>query len=146
MAESQINEVIIPEIITHEEGQQIASTISDFMSSYAKKSESTSDSDWLLTQFKVSMPEKHEEELTQMCDEIIDGIQSQESAKEALHSALSQGRSKESCFTQEMKKATSGMSAVESAKYLQSLDEAVNTANQQLIDTITTNNGAISQN
>ena len=76
MAESQINEVIIPEIITHEEGQQIASTISDFMSSYAKKSESTSDSDWLLTQFKVSMPEKHEEELTQMCDEIIDGIQS----------------------------------------------------------------------
>lgn len=146
MAEAQINEVITPEIITHEEGQQVASTISDFMSSYAKKSESTSDGKWLLTQFKEVMPEKNETEITQICDEIIDGIQSQESAKEALHSALSQGRSKESWFAQEMKKATSGMSAVESAKYLQSLDDAVDTANQQLIDTITTKSGAISQN
>lgn len=146
MAEVQINEVITPEIITHEEGQQIASTISDFMSSYAKKSESTSDGEWLLTQFKESMPEKNEEELTQIRDKIIDSIQSQEAAKKSLHSALSQGRSKESWFAQEIKKATSGMSALESAKYLQSLDEAVNTANQQLIDTITTKSGAVSQN
>ena len=146
MAEAQINEVITPEIITHKEGEQIASAISDFMSSYAKKSESTSDGEWLLTQFKEAMPEKNEAEITQIRDEIIDSVQSQEAAKESLHSALSRGRSKESWFAQEMKNATSGMSAVESAKYLQSLDEAVATANQQLIDTITTRSGAVSQN
>ena len=146
MAEAQINEVITPEIITHKEGEQIASAISDFMSSYAKKSESTSDGEWLLTQFKETMPEKNEAEITQIRDEVIDGVQSQETAKESLHSALSRGRSKESWFAQEIKNATSGMSAVESAKYLQSLDEAVATANQQLIDTITTKSGAISKN
>ncbi|MBR1657645.1 MAG: hypothetical protein IJ697_04170 [Synergistaceae bacterium] len=134
------------EVITREEGQQIASTISDFMSGYAEKSESVSDSEWLLTQFKESMPEKNEAEITQIRDEIIDGIQSQEAAKESLHSALSQCRSKESWFAQEMRKAASGMSSIEAATYLQSLDEAVNTANQQLIDTITTKSGAVSKN
>ena len=58
MAEAQNNEVITSEIITHEECEQIASAISYFISSYAKKSESTSDSEWLLTQFKEAMPKK----------------------------------------------------------------------------------------
>ena len=42
MAEAQINEVITPENISHAEGKQIVSTIAGFMSSYAKKSETTS--------------------------------------------------------------------------------------------------------
>ena len=98
----------------------------------------------LIAFYKSSVTD--EAEITQIRDEIIDGVQTQESAKESLHFALSQGRSKENWFAQEMKKATSGMSAVESAKYLQSLYEAVATANQQLIDTITTKSGAVSQN
>lgn len=61
MAEAQINEVVTPEIITHEEGKKIASAISYFISSYAKKSKGTSYYKWLLTQFKEAMTEKNEQ-------------------------------------------------------------------------------------
>ena len=140
------NEVITPEIITPEEGEKLSSTISDFVESYTKKSETTSNEEWLFTQFRVHLPEKSDEELTQIRSEIIDGLNEQEKSKQSLDEAISKGRNKESWFAEEMKKATSGMSTIESAKYLQSLDEALETANQELWDTITTKSGAVNKN
>ena len=145
MEEKEI-EVVTPEIITSEEGKKLSSVISDFVKSYEGKTENISDEEWLFTQFRVHLPEKSNEELTQITREITDGIKAQEESKKSLNEAVSKGRSKESWFAGEMKKAVSGMSAFEAAQYLRSLNEALETANQQLWDTITTQSGAVNQN
>ena len=142
MEEKEI-EVVTPEIITSEEGKKLSSVISDFVKSYEGKTENISDEEWLFTQFRVHLPD---EELTQITREITDGIKAQEESKKSLNEAVSKGRSKESWFAGEMKKAVSGMSAFEAAQYLRSLNEALETANQQLWDTITTQSGAVNQN
>ena len=142
--------IIVPEIvepeITPEEGKEAASTIAAFLRSYGEKDKDVSDGDWLLEQFKISIPEKNEDELVRTRDEIIEGLQAQEEAKESLNAALSKGMSKESWFARECKKSASAMSALESAQYLQSLDDAVATANEQMFATIMTKGGAINQN
>ncbi len=133
-------------MITQEEARQVSSIITDFVRSYAKKSSGTSDSEWLFTQLKADLPDKSDSELTQIRDEIINGIQAQEESKRSLDEAISRGRSKESWFAEETKRAVSGMTAIESEQYLRNLDEAIETANQQLWDSITTKSGAVSQN
>ncbi len=142
--------LIVPEIVnptmTPEEGKETADTITAFVRSYGEKGVEVPDGDWLLEQFKVSLPDKDEAELTQMRDEIIDGLNQQEEAKKSLETALSRGMSKESWFARECKKAASGMSAMESAKYLQGLDDAVKTANDELLVTIMTKGGSVNQN
>ena len=133
-------------MITLEEAKQLSPIIADFVRSYAKKSSGTSDGEWLFTQLKANLPDKSDSELTQIRDEIVDGIQVQEESKKSLDEAISRGRSKESWFAEETKRAVSGMSALESEQYLRNLDEAVETANQQLWDTITTKSGAVNRN
>ena len=138
---------IEPSDITPEEGKAVAKTLSEFITSYSKKGEGTSDEDWLLTQFKVSMPDRDEEELTRMRDEIIEGVRQQEEAKKSLNKALSRGMSRESWFANECKKATSGMSAEESAKYLQMLDDNIVNTNQEWRKTlIAKTSGQVNQN
>lgn len=142
--------IIVPEIVnpvmTPEEGKEVSAIIASFVHSYGEKGEEVPDGDWLLEQFKVSLPDRDEAELTQMRDEIIDGLNQQEEAKKSLETALSRGMSKESWFARECKKATSVMSAMESAKYLQSLDDAVAKANEELWATVMTKGGAVNQN
>ena len=105
--EEKENEVITPEIITPEEGEKLSSTISDFVESYTQRPETTSNEEWLFTQFRVHLPEKSDEELTQIQSEIIDGLHEQEKSKQSLDEAISKGRSKESWFTDEMQYTTS---------------------------------------
>ena len=133
--------------VTPEEGKSLCSTLASFVNSYSKKAEGVSDEEWLLAEFKTSMPEKTEQELTQMRDEIIDGLRSQEEAKASLDSAMSKGMSKENWFARECERACSGMSAMESAQYLQRLDDTVAKANEEMMATlIAKSTGMVSQN
>ena len=101
---------------------------------------------WLTGRLKEDLPEKTDEEIHGIVDDILQTVKIQEEKSTSLHEAINSGRSRESWFANECRKATSGMTAQEAGKYLQTVDDAVSRANEEMTKTIMTSAGQVSQN
>lgn len=132
-------------IIVEEECDALKPIINDFMQTYTQNPNVPVEN-WLAAKIKEYLPEKSDEEINKITDEIITATKVNEEKAESLNEATKSGRSKESWFASEMKQVTSAMSVQEASKYLHELDSAINTANESLYRTITTQAGNISQN
>ncbi|MCF0233015.1 MAG: hypothetical protein HUJ63_12350 [Enterococcus sp.] len=89
-------------------------------------------------ELKKQLPDRTSEEIHEMSSEIIDSLKITEEIKKSQKEAIANGRSKDSWFASTILKSTSQMSAQKSAKYLQTLDDAVKSANVAMHETITT--------
>ena len=132
-------------ILVEGECEELKPVIEEFVKSYTENSDKPVET-WLIPKMQEQMPEKTPEEIEAMVEEIIATIEVDEEKHESLNEAVKNGRSKESWFASETKKATSGMANQEAAKYLGELDNALKKANESLEATIRTKVGAISQN
>lgn len=132
-------------ILVEDECKELKPILEDFVKSYSANPTAPVES-WLIPQMQEQLPEKSHEEIVSMVDEIVATIKVSEEKKASLEKAITSGRSKESWFASEAKKATAGMSTQEAAKYLTNLDTALQQANESLYRTITTQAGTISQN
>lgn len=117
-----------------------------FMESYLAHKDTMPVAQWLSAELAENLPDHSAEEIAQMRDDIIHTLHVQEEKKADLDKAVASGRSKESWFAGETKRAMSHMRAQESAAYLQELDHALEHANQSLYRTIQTQSGTINQN
>ncbi|HIS48606.1 MAG TPA: hypothetical protein IAB46_13845 [Candidatus Scybalocola faecigallinarum] len=149
---SKENEEILAideELVAHisiEEAQELKLIQKNFIESYLKYRNSMEVDEWLRMVMEENLPDCGAEKIAQISDEIIMTLKVQEEKKVSLEKAISDGRSKESWFASEAKKATSYMSVQEASKYLQRLDSALKTANESLYSTIHTQADVISQN
>ena len=132
--------------ITCEIGQELKPIQKQFIESYLKHKDTMPVGEWLCEEMANSLPDQSPAAIEQMSNEIISTLKVQEEKKANLEVAIANGRSKESWFASDVKSATSHMTAQESAKYLQNLDDALHSANESLSQTIRTQSGAISQN
>lgn len=101
---------------------------------------------WLSSKMQEQLPDRKTEEIAELTNEIITTLEVDEGNQVSLAEAVSNGRSKESWFASASYKAVSAMSTREAVKYLETLDGALQTANESLYRTITTQAGTISQN
>ena len=102
--------------------------------------------EWLTVKLMEQLPEKGEEYVRLIVDEIIVTISINEKKRSSLEKAINNGRSKEHWFAEEFKKATSGIATKKAAMYLSGLDSALQQANESLYHTITTQKGLVSKN
>lgn len=140
-----IDEDLAPHISV-DEAQALKPIQKKFIESYLEHKDTMPLDEWLRVVMAESLPDRSDEEIAQMSDEIISTLKVQEEKKASLERAIASGRSKESWFASEAKIATSHMSTQEASQYLQGLDSALNTANESLYRTIHTQAGVISQN
>ena len=148
--QEDINYLLIDEIytpVTEDDFENLKPIIDDFVESYEQNQDKPIE-DWLKEKFQSELPDKTEEEVQSITDEIIESINTFENQKESLKEARLKGRSKESWFAQKVKEATSGMSVEQTVEYLKNLDEAVKIANDAYTKTILTQSGSgpVSQN
>lgn len=132
-------------ILIEEECAELKPVIEDFMRSYSENKDKPV-RDWIIPKMSQYLPDKTTEEIENMTNEIISSLETAEEKKASLSEATSNGRSKESWFAADVKKALSAKSASDTANYLNQLDRAVNQANEALYETIKTNAGNISNN
>lgn len=132
-------------ILVEEECKELKPIVEEFVKSYSANPTAPVES-WLIPKMQEQLPERSHEEIVAMVDEIVVTIKVSEEKKASLEKAIDSGRSKESWFASEAKKATSAMSTQEAAKYLTNLDMALQQANESLYRTITTQAGTVSQN
>jgi len=132
-------------IIIEEECRAFQPIIRDFVECYAENKDKPVE-EWLSQKMQESLPEKSTEDIQMMTKEIISTIEKNEANKVSLAKAIENGQSKESWFASETQKATSTMSTQKTVQYLDGLDSALQTANESLYRTITTQAGRINKN
>lgn len=132
-------------IIIEDECSELKPILKDFIETYAKNSSSSIDM-WLSIKLHEYLSDKSNNYIKKITNEIINAIEIAETKEISLSESVKKGRSKESWFASEVKKATSSMSSHDTIQYLDLLDKAVNEANESLYHTITTQSGAVNQN
>lgn len=132
-------------LVTYSEGEKLATLMADFI----KENKANADrpiEDWLPKVLEANMPELSKNEIDDICEEIVSSIEISSEKQTSLSVAITDGRSKESWFADEVIRATKDMSSGTTTQYMQGLDDTVSAANESLRDTITTKLGEVSQN
>lgn len=149
MNEKETDVLILDEeykpILIEDECRELRSILTEFVKCYAANKDKPVEV-WLSKKMHEQLPDRKPEEIIELTNEIITTLEMDEGNQVSLSEAISNGRSKESWFASTTHKAVSAMSAQEAAKYLETLDGALQTANESLYKTITTQAGTISQN
>lgn len=149
MNEKETDVLILDEehkpILLEDECRELKPILTEFVECYAANKDKPVEV-WLSKKMQEQLPDRKPEEITELTNEIITTLEMDEGNQVSLSEAISNGRSKESWFASTTHKAVSAMSAQEAAKYLETLDGALQTANEYLYKTITTQAGTISQN
>lgn len=131
---------------TEENPEKVASVISSFIESYEKHKNEQTLEEWLNAEFKKYPGAwKDEEEIHATAREVINSITLSNQAKSSLHAHLDQGKSEESWLAKEIEKGASVTGNVNVGAYADSVDRALNQANQKSWDAITRKDGFISQ-
>lgn len=122
-------------VLSEEEAKRVSKIQREFLESYAVSKDKMLVEEWLQQELQKQLPEKTSGE---MSTEIISSLKVTEDMKVSQQKAIAAGRSKDSWFASTILQSTSQMSAQESARYLQILDDAVKNANAAMHETITT--------
>ena len=125
-------------VLSEEQARGISRIQRKFLESYVVSKDKMPIDDWLLQELQKQFPERSSEDIQEMSTEIITSLKVTEDMKASQQRAIASGRSKESWFASTVLQSTSQMTAQESAKYLQNLDDAVKNANIAIHEAITT--------
>lgn len=131
--------------LTEKEAKEFKKLLSKFVISYSKKEEDVSDKEWLAAQYKSEMPELTDDKAMAMAEETVDSIQEYDKNLSSLNEECSKGKSKEQWFADKVAEASVGVSVVDYGNYLKSIDTSLTNANAQMLRTVTTNAGDISE-
>lgn len=140
-----IEDVYGPQL-TESEAQALKPVVKAFVADYLKNRDHMSVDEWLEGKLKESLPEHNHQEIVQIRQDVVGTLRTQEEKLHSVRQAHKAGRSKESWFAAEAKKATSHLSAQETVKYMDLLDVTLCSANEALDRTIHTQAGLLSQN
>ena len=131
--------------LTEKEAREFKKLLSKFVKSYSKKEDGVSDKEWLASQYKQEIPELTEEKAMEMATETVDSIAEYDKNLSSLNEECSRGKSKEQWFADKVAEASVGVSVVDYGNYLQGIDDTLTNANAQMLRTVTTKAGEISE-
>ena len=145
-AQQQVNERQNAPVPLEEVAQNLKPIMKRFMDSYSLKDEKQSDEEWLIIRFHEELPDKSEEEISQMTREVLSEIKMFDENLSDLNNARSNGISNEEWVCNKMEDAAVGVSVVEYGNYLANIDNVLGQNNQQLMNVVTTMDGNVSMN
>lgn len=131
--------------MTETETKEFKKLLSKFIKSYGKKADSISDKEWLKGQFKEELTDLSEEQAEKMAEETIEAIQEYDENLKSVNQAAKKGTSKEQWLSNKIAQAATGVSVVQHGEYLNQINNSLTNANAQMLRTITTKSGEISQ-
>lgn len=131
----------VEKILPEEKAKQVFQIEKAFLKSYAASQEVPL-AQWLAQELHKQLPEKSANEVEAISGEIISALQAAEEMKASQQKAIAIGRSKESWFASKVMQATADMPISERAEYLQSLEEAIKSANEATYKVIAAENGS----
>lgn len=114
--------------------REVYTTLKNLSDSYKNKSAAQSDSEWLADQYKTFFPSLSDKEAAQLGNATVSGVQRFDHTLQDAIASAATGKSKEQWFTEKMSQEISGMDASEAGEYIHSIDSALLSGNQHLIE------------
>ena len=145
MNEDNIGQQIQIEGLTEKEVKELSDIIKRFVNSYMEKDKSMTDDEWLYEKLKEELPDKGDNEIKKIADEIMTSVLEFDTNLNDINKACNSGVSKEEWFIDKVSDASKGISMIDYGNYLNNIDNTISTANAQMMRTITTNSGEISK-
>jgi len=128
-----------------EEAKALKDILVRFLREYGKKPPELNDEDWLCQRFQAELPDMDEGEARRISREIFASIREYSGNLASLTSARAQGSTAEEWFADKSREAAAGIPAIEFGRRMEELGDVLNEANAQIYRTVTTQDGAISQ-
>ncbi len=131
--------------LAEKEAKELQNLLKRFMHSYSNKASDIEDKEWMKNQLQVELPHLTNEEAERLSAETIESIAEFDNNLSSINQACGSGISKEDWFASKVAEASTGVSVIDYGNYLKNIDTAITNANAQMIRTVTTNVGDISQ-
>lgn len=131
--------------MTETEAKAFKILLTKFIQSYSKKNGSMSDKEWLKMLFKEELPHLSDEQAEQFAHDTVESIKDYNANYSSVNDAASRGTSKEQWLAEQIAKASAGVSVIQHGEYLSSIDKALTNGNAQMMRTVLTKAGKISQ-
>ena len=128
-----------------EEAKAMRPIMQRFLDSYAQKPKDMTDEEWLRQRLAEELPEKSEEEIREMAHEIVEGVEKCDNSVASINAACDSGKKKEEWFLDTMQEAAIGVNVNAYGDYLANIDRTLFEANSQMLRTVTTQSGDVSQ-
>lgn len=131
---------------TTDNGDKVTNIISKFVQSYEQNKDQKALDVWLIDEFK-QYPDiwQNEQEITDTAHEVIDTVKSRNADYISLQEHLETGKSQESWLANHLEQGAKAAGVVNVGDYASQIEQAIETANQGMRDTIFTRSGEISQ-
>lgn len=128
-----------------EDAKHLKQLLTRFMKEYGKKPSEQSDVEWLTQRFLAELPDMGVEEATALSRETVETVIRHDENLGSLKEARKQGKTAEDWFAEKSLEASAGMSATAFGRRMMVLDQNLENANAQMMRTITTQTGEVSQ-
>ena len=132
-------------VFTESEAQELKPILGAFVGAYIKNA-GKERKEWLPQMIKESLSDISDEEANQIFNDMEASLNGFEAEKENLKTAKKAGKTRDSWLAKQFENSTAKMNQEQAVQYLSSLDEAISNSNNAMLNTVTTNSGAINQN
>lgn len=130
--------------LTEEEVKEVRKIFNRFLKKY-KENPDAETKEWLFEQLKEELPEKTEEELHKIAEEITVAIDEYQKDLESLNQSCRKGITKEAWLAEKLQDGAKGVAVNEFGDYLREIDRNMTQANMQMARTILRSDGGVSQ-
>lgn len=125
-------------IIPKENVEKIYSIQRSILESYAENKDNMEMDDFLAMELKKYLPEEGEESINKSVREIISSVEKVDELKVDINKAIAKGRNRNAWFSDIIVQKSSYDKTLDTARYMESLDEAMKRANSGMQEVITT--------
>ena len=131
---------------SEDNARNTAGLITSFVSSWERHKHEKAPRIWLADEFR-RYPDlwTGEEEIVSTADEVVSGVEQANADKASLHAHLDAGKSKESWLAGRIEQGAAAAGVAKVGDYAAGIDEALKTANDQMLETISTQSGAVNR-
>lgn len=144
-SKNEMKESIEMIAITQEEANKASAMIEKFVGSYSKKDKELTDEVWLAKELQSELPDKSDEELCGIASEIMESVKEYNLNYHDVCNAAKHGVESNKWLTNIISEVSAGLSVIDYGNYLNAIDNSITNANAQMLRTVTTNAGDISQ-
>ena len=130
--------------LTEKEIKEVQKIFHRFLKKYEENPEADTKK-WLFEQLKEELPEKKEEELEPIAEEIVTAIEEYQKDLDDLNQSCRKGITKESWLAEKLQDGAKGVAVNEFGEYLREIDRNMTQANMQMARTILRADGEVSQ-
>lgn len=147
MEENRLQEENLIEIdgLTEAEAEKIRELWERFLKAYKESGEEQKEFEWLKCQLQEELPDKTEEEIQAIKEEIVESIREYDSDLQDMTENIEKGRTKERWFADRLEDAAKGVAVNDYGNYLEQINTTMDEANRQMMRTVLRQDGEVSE-